>query len=285
MASLDEKVKLRFLQWQGLYKEEKPFEIVTETIQGSESRRTNLLFGTNGEQTITDIRGREGTQFALDSHGFAYRPKPCPFDGYDNKQRILEEYLPWAESIIKQEIGDIGRVFIFDWRLRRSDFTPRRVDLTELHQYLPVASTCHVDQSPWEMVKRCRKFLGAEAEELFKGRIRIINLWKPLSHTIQDRPIAVCDGSTVDQADLVHTDYVRRDDVQETMYLLHNDRQKWYYLSRQTPDEVLLIKIYDSSLAVKAINCPHSSFFHSKIPPTAVPRQSIEVRAFVFSRS
>ena len=130
------------------------------------------------------------------------------------------------------------------------------------------------------------------------------SLWKPLSHTIQDRPIAVCDGSTVDQADLVHTDYVRRDDVQETMYLLHNDRQKWYYLSRQTPDEVLLIKIYDSSLAVKAISkpyphhsstyirasssiidCPHSSFFHSKIPPTAVPRQSIEVRAFVFSRS
>ena len=117
MASLDEKVKLRFLQWQGLYKEEKPFEIVTETIQGSENRRTNLLFGTNGEQTITDIRGREGTQFALDSHGFAYRPKPCPFDCYDNKQRILEEYLPWAESIIKQEIGGIGRVFIFDWRV------------------------------------------------------------------------------------------------------------------------------------------------------------------------
>lgn len=120
MASLDEKVKLRFLQWQGLYKEEKPFEIVTETIQGSENRRTNLLFGTNGEQTITDIRGREGTQFALDSHGFAYRPKPCPFDGYDNKQRILEEYLPWAESIIKQEIEDSGRVFIFDWRVSES---------------------------------------------------------------------------------------------------------------------------------------------------------------------
>lgn len=124
-----------------------------------------------------------------------------------------------------------------------------------------------------------------------------------MSHAIQDRPIAVCDGSTVDQADLVHTDYVRRDDVQETMYLLHNDRQKWYYLSHQTPDEVLLIKIYDSSTNVKAISkpdphhsstnrranspaidCPHSSFFHREIPPTAVPRQSIEVRAFVFSR-
>lgn len=117
MASLDEKVELRFLQWQSLYKNEKPFEIVTETVQGTENRRTNLLFGTNGEQTITDIRGREEDRFALDSHGFVYRSKPCPFDGYEDKQRILEEYLPWAESIIKQEVGNNGRVFIFDWRV------------------------------------------------------------------------------------------------------------------------------------------------------------------------
>ena len=117
MAGLDEKVKLRFLQWQDLYKAEKPFEIVTDAIQGSENRRTNLVFGTNGQQTISDIRGREGTRFALDSHGFTYKSKPCPFDGYDDKQRIIEEYLPWAESILKQEVGDNGRIFIFDWRV------------------------------------------------------------------------------------------------------------------------------------------------------------------------
>ena len=50
MASFDEKVELRFLQWQDLYKEEKPFEIVTETIQGSENRRTNLVFGTKAQK-------------------------------------------------------------------------------------------------------------------------------------------------------------------------------------------------------------------------------------------
>lgn len=96
------------------------------------------------------------------------------------------------------------------------------------------------------------------------------SLWRPLYHTVQDRPLAVCDGSTVDQADLVRTDYVRRDDVQETMYLLHNDRQKWYYLSRQTPDDVLLIKIYDSSQDVKAISKPYylySSTGIALIPP------------------
>ena len=117
MASLDEKVKLRFLQWQDLYNKEKPFEIVTESIQGSENRRTNLIFSTHGEQVIEDIRGREDTRFELDSHGFAYKSIPCSFDGYGNKQRILEEYLPWAESIIKQEVGDMSRVVVFDWRV------------------------------------------------------------------------------------------------------------------------------------------------------------------------
>ena len=120
MASLDELVELRFLQWQELYKEEKPFEIVTDAIQGSENRRTNLVFGTNGQQTVRDVRGREKDRFALDNHGFAYESKPCPFDGYDDKQRIIEEYLPWAESIIKHEVGDSGCIFIFDWRVSES---------------------------------------------------------------------------------------------------------------------------------------------------------------------
>ena len=117
MDSLDEKVTLRFLQWQDLYEVEKPFEIVTDAIQGSENRRTNLVFGTDGQQTISDVRGRKGTQFSLDGQGFAYRSNPCPFDRYDDKQRIIDGYLPWAESIIKQEVGDMGRVFIFDWRV------------------------------------------------------------------------------------------------------------------------------------------------------------------------
>ncbi len=117
MASFDEKVSLRFLQWQDLYKDEKPFEIVTDAVQGSENRRTNLVFGTNGQQTIQDVRGRGEMRFALDSHGFAYRSMTCPFDGYDSRQRVIEEYLPWAESVLKQEVGAAGRVFIFDWRV------------------------------------------------------------------------------------------------------------------------------------------------------------------------
>ena len=146
MASLDEKVKLRFLRWQDLYNKEKPFEIVTESIHGSENRRTNLIFSTHGEQIIEDIRGRENTRFELDSHGFAYRSIPCSFDGYGNKQRILEEYLPWAESIIKQEVGDMSRVFVFDWRVSQE-----RQEIIS-GSIFGLGDFAHVDQSCGDLI-------------------------------------------------------------------------------------------------------------------------------------
>lgn len=117
MAVKDEKAKLSFLQWQELYEREKPYEIVTESRQGPDGRRTNLVFGTNEEQTIRDVRGI-GVQFSLDRHGFTYRSTPSGFDAFESKKRILQEYLPWAASIIKQEAGDAERVFVFDWRVR-----------------------------------------------------------------------------------------------------------------------------------------------------------------------
>ena len=122
------------------------------------------------------------------------------------------------------------------------------------------------------MVQRCRRFRGVESEELFEGRVRIVkqeshltnclapiadncqSLWRPLAHPIKDRPPAVCDGSTCNQTDLIKSGYVQRNDVQETMYLLHNGQKQWYYLSHQTADEVLLTKIYDSSETVQAIS-------------------------------
>ncbi|MCJ1281118.1 hypothetical protein MMC26_000436 [Xylographa opegraphella] len=252
MEKLHQTAQLTFLQWQDLYNREKPFELVTEIpSEALDQRRTNLVFHTVGTQAIEDVRGDE-EQYTLDRHGFTYRRAPFAFAGFHDKSQILETFLPWAERILRKEVEDVGRVFIFDWRLRRSNYVPRRVDLSELHQFLPVSTTCHVDQSPWEMLKRCQKFLGTDAGSLLKGRVRIINLWRPLYHTIEDRPLTVTDGSTVNAADLIRTDYVRRDDVQETMYLMHNSKQKWYYLSQQTTDEVLLLKIYDSSDKVAA---------------------------------
>jgi hypothetical protein len=55
----------------------------------------------------------------------------------------------------------------------------------------------------------------------------------------------------------------------------------WYYKSGLTPDEVLLIKCFDSKLDGRARRVPHTAF---EVPNTENEegRESIEVRALVF---
>jgi len=58
-------------------------------------------------------------------------------------------------------------------------------------------------------------------------------------------------------------------------------QDRWFYKSGLTPDEVLLIKCFDSKLDGRARRVPHTAFH---IPGTEnnEGRESIEVRALVF---
>lgn len=52
--------------------------------------------------------------------------------------------------------------------------------------------------------------------------------------------------------DLIASDFVRRKYTGETYFAQYNVDQKWFYMSNQEPDEVLMMKIYDSSNDVEA---------------------------------
>lgn len=141
----------------------------------------------------------------------------------------------------------------------------------------------HPDQSAEGAYKRVHHHLGDRAESLLKKRFRIINVWRPLRHPVEDYPLAVCDGSTVPATSLVTADHVRKFYTGESLYPLHNEAYRWYYLNRQTKDEVLLLKMFDNKEEVMARYCPHTSFMQSDVKEGAKPRESIEVRVLVFS--
>lgn len=82
--------------------------------------------------------------------------------------------------------------------------------------------------------------------------IILSSVWRPINHPIEDWPLAVCDGSNVFEDDLLKTDYVTLDYIGETYNVLYRDKYNWHYLSRQTPEEVTLLKISDSNLTAKA---------------------------------
>ena len=57
--------------------------------------------------------------------------------------------------------------------------------------------------------------------------------------------------------------------------------QRWYYAPRMTPDEVLLIKGWDSLDDGRARHTPHGAFNVPETGDDAPPRESIEVRSLV----
>ena len=124
--------------------------------------------------------------------------------------------------------------------------------------------------------------MGEDADRLLKGRVRIINVWRPIGHPVYHKPLAVSDWNHLDtQHDLVPVRFIYPDRVGGTFSVKYNPDHKWYYLSNQTPEEVTLIKCYDSEVD-RARLTPHSAFLDETSPKDAPHRESIEIRALVF---
>ena len=85
-----------------------------------------------------------------------------------------------------------------------------------------------------------------------------LSVWRPLIRSVQDWPLAVCDGATVRRSDLVETDHIRRHYTGSTMYLQHSAEQRFYYMSRQGKEDVLIFKQFDSQSNISG-QCPYGS--------------------------
>ncbi|KII90556.1 hypothetical protein PLICRDRAFT_52285 [Plicaturopsis crispa FD-325 SS-3] len=225
---------------------------------------------------VHDLRGKEASA-SLDRTGFAYVNYPSAEKHFLDEADITNKYYEEVEDIIKKETG-ARLVYIFDHTIRRGK---------NLHdgdggpeQRAPV-SRVHVDQTYESAIDRVRHHMGADTDHLLKARVRLINVWRPIENVIAHHPLATADYRSLDPADLVPTRHIYPDREGATFSVKYNPHHLWYYLSDQTPDEVTLIKCFDSATDVARLT-PHSAFFDSTSPESAPQRQSIEVRALVF---
>jgi len=275
---------IRYLKNLELYKREKPFQILIDIPEDAPDQRSTNLEYEDKEVEFQDVRGKEQA-YTLNDHGFTYRHYDFGFDEYEDREAVEKRYLPKVEDFIRKEVDEVDKIFIFDWRLRHasSEELGARIDLNEPTDYLMPAIHAHVDQSAGAALQRTILQLPDEAEFLLQGRVRIITVWKPLRNPVEDWPLAVCDGSGVRDDDFLETDHIRRKYNGANLNLLYKDRLNWYYLRNQGPNEPLLLKQFDSRQGLPAIRCPHASFKHRHARLDAPYRQSIEVRALVFS--
>ncbi len=226
---------------------------------------------------IADMRD-VADDFSIDREGFELLEHRTAVADLHDDAAVRGDYYREIEELLRRRFG-ASRVAIFD-ATRRSDAGDGAAN--------PVgrrgpARRVHVDYTTKSGPQRVKDILGeAEAERLAATGARIIqvNVWRPIQGPVRRAPLALADAASVRPEELVATDQVFPDRVGEIYHLAHAPTQRWYYAPLMTPDEVLLIKGWDSLDDGRARFTPHSAFDLAD-SEEAPPRESIELRALV----
>jgi hypothetical protein len=217
---------------------------------------------------------------SLDREGFALVRHPTVVKNFYDDQEIRKVYYPAVEAFLRAT-QHADRVFIFDHTVRKR--VEGADDIRGAGPRQP-ATRVHVDQTDLSGRNRVYEHLPDEADELVKGRVQVINLWRPIRGPVFDTPLAMADGSTVAPADLVASDLIYPNRKGETYAVRYNPAHRWYYVPRMTADEALLLKCYDSATDGRTRFAPHTAFIDPTTPAGAPLRESVEVRTLVFHK-
>ncbi|PWY90412.1 hypothetical protein BO94DRAFT_593231 [Aspergillus sclerotioniger CBS 115572] len=227
---------------------------------------------------VHDIRGEE-YKYTLDTNGFQYiRDEVLELRGCSDDEEIKKILLPETEHLV-QKITGASRTITFANRIRcfstdENQMAASQAPARSVHSDFSVAGAWHLLESvitdPTELAT------------LKKGRVLVINVWRPLK-TIRKDPLAVCDWSSVDlQNDWISTRMVFPHGWNELGNLCYGEQQKWCYLSGQTPEEPLVFKQFDSAESGNGgMMVPHTAFEDGDTVGCE-PRVSIEIKMFAF---
>lgn len=253
---------------------EKPYTVAYRTTEAGELP-TNAVYDEH-EVLICDARPF-ASSLDLDREGAAFAKSPSRVrDFYDEAELDSTAHAEAAEIVAR--VTGASRVEVFDHTLRRRNSdTPDRSAGVPRQPVMRV----HNDYTEGSGPQRVRDLMGEEAEALLGKRYAFINVWRPLKGPVVDTPLAVCDARSVAPADWVACDMVYKDRKGEIYVTTYSPQHRWLYFPRMTPDEVILIKCYDTERDVARF-APHSAFTDPTTPEDAPPRESIEIRTVAF---
>jgi hypothetical protein len=253
---------------------ERPSYLAYEPEAGEQ--RSNMTYEPH-MMSIYDMRPIQH-ELNLDREGFGLIEHRTSVRDLWDDDEVRRVYYPECAEFIKQHTG-ASRVFVFDHVQRRR--IPGLRDYSRSGPRQP-ATRVHVDHTGRSGAQRVRDLLPDEADELLKGRVQVINLWRQTKGPLLDAPLALCDARTVADNDLVPSDLVYKNRVGETYSVTYNPAHRWFYAPELRRDEALLLKIMDSKTDGRARFMPHTSFTDPTTPADAFPRESIELRTLVF---
>lgn len=129
---------------------------------------------------------------------------------------------------------------------------------------------------------REQNYTEAEAEAKMSRRFMSINLAKPME-TVEQNPFVLCAWPSFADQPYINNYRVYDDRVGETTRFTYRPSHEWYWLPQQRPNEVSMLKCYDS---ITDGSVSRWSFHSACVDPTAPAdarcRKNVVVRSFVF---
>lgn len=129
---------------------------------------------------------------------------------------------------------------------------------------------------------REQRYTEAEADAKMSRRFMSINLAKPME-TVEQFPFVLCAWPSFAEQPYITNYRIYDDRVGETQRFTHHPDHEWYWFPQQKPNEVSMLKCYDS---VTDGSVSRWSFHTACVDPTAPAdarcRKNVVVRSFVF---
>ena len=248
-------------------------KLVNETFgPGNIKRRSEGTW----EKRPMPVQDGRAAELSIEKNGFVLVDHPTAVENFFEPDQLTSVYYPEVERLIKAVAG-ASRVVIFDHTLRSGDESEREAKLVRE----PVLSA-HNDYTEWSGPQRVREILPDEADALLKRRFAIIQVWRAINQPIESNPLALADARSVAMDDLLISERRYPHRVGQTYRLRYSPAHRWFYFPRMRRDEAIVFKVFDSQNDGRARFTPHTAFDDPTTPPGAVPRQSIEARAFAF---
>lgn len=264
-AGIDRVAEISYFEPLEIHNREKPY-ISNVPFVETEGPWNNLN-QVHHQMPVCDIRGSDD-EFVLETKGFEYVKHSFSHQPIDHIDTLSHPYVEEMENFLKDRFG-ASMVFMYDAIVRR----------VGLEGYFQQANAAHIDHTPENCQWRLQTVLEKRGLTGLKPRrIQLITAWKPLMKRVSEWPIAVCDTSTISVDDCHAVDTVFPHYASELYHIGHNAAHKWFYLSEQTDEEVLLMQIFDSDTP-ELPGCPHMSINVGGDSKHKGRRDSAEARA------
>jgi hypothetical protein len=241
---------------------------------------------------IHDARAA-ASELGLEKSGFELFERPSAVRDWFDEREVIATYYAECKALARELTG-ATHAFTYDHLIREPGKQTsggglgKRGSVTGPESgggYIHSVHMDYTDSSEWSEYLALH---GVE-EPANASRVVVFNFWRPIANAVEDNPLAVCDARSVRDDDLAESviygygpkSYSWHDIGISIYNVAPSPEHTWYYYPRMTPDEVLVIKSYDSD-GVIGRSCPHTSFHNPSAAAGAPARRSIELRVLCY---